>query len=292
MPNWVYNEIRFKSEDDCKKVAELMKGDDGDFDFNNVIPIPEYLERIPGFGTTSHTRALAYAFSKGKQMTEREMEAAIKKAYPQIQDVAHTPKFDAWLEPTRDPYVLSKADVIELTRIADSTDYQNEIYCYGTCNKPEPYEEYAELVKRAFFETGHFDWYSWSLEHWGTKWNSCNPEIDIQGKRIYWETAWSPSPKIVAAIHEKTGIPMYYIYTEEQITVFAGEMIFKKGELKVRETDDPRECFQLAAFMELVDSDFCRISPNGDAVYENEDEWESATEITPEAFLEKEFLSM
>lgn len=292
MPNWVYNEIRFKSEDDCEKVAKLMNGDDGDFDFNNVIPIPEYLERIPGFGTTSHTRALAYAFSEGKQVTEHEMETAIKKAYPQIQDVAHTPKFNAWLEPTRDPYVLSKADVIELTRIADSTDYQDEIYRYGTCNKPEPYEEYAELVKRAFFETGHFGWYSWSLEHWGTKWNSCNPEIDIQGKRIYWETAWSPSPKIVAAIHEKTGIPMYYIYTEEQIIVFAGEMIFKEGELKVRETDNPRECFQLAAFMELVDSDFCRISPNGDAVYENEDEWESATEITPEAFLEKEFLSM
>lgn len=37
MPNWVYNEIRFKSEDDCKKVAELMKSNDSDFNFNNAI---------------------------------------------------------------------------------------------------------------------------------------------------------------------------------------------------------------------------------------------------------------
>lgn len=256
--------------------------------------MPKYLERIPGLGTTSHTRALAYAFSKGKQVTEREMEAAIKKAYPQIQDVDYTPKLNAWLKTTRDAYVLSKADVFELTRIADSTDYQDEIYRYGTCNNKDvkTYDEYAELVGRAFFETGHFDWYSWSCENWGTKWNSCNPEIDIQGKRIYWETAWSPSDKVVAAIHKKTGIPMYYIYTEEQITVFAGEMLFKDGICKVHETDDPRECFQLAAFMETTDPEVYRMASDGSILYEGDDGWDSAKEIIPKATLEKEFLSI
>lgn len=47
MPNWVYNEMRFKSENDCKRVAELIKSKDSDFDFNNIIPMPPYLINIP-----------------------------------------------------------------------------------------------------------------------------------------------------------------------------------------------------------------------------------------------------
>lgn len=286
--------MRFKSENDCKRVAELMKSKDSDFDFNNLIPMPPYLGNIPGFGTAQHVCALAYAFSKGKKITEREMEAAIKEAYPQIKDVATTPRLEAWFTQGRKPYVLSKDDVITLTRIADSHDYRSEIARYAAYadNTPKTYADYAELVKRAVFETGSFDWYSWSCEHWGTKWNACRPKVDIPAKRIYWETAWAPTPNIVKTIHEKTNVPIYYIYTEEQITEIASEMIFKDQKVKVHESVDPEECSQLAAFMGVIDPAACRLTSDEYVVYEDEDEWDSAEEITPNAALEEEFLSI
>lgn len=294
MPNWAYNEIRFKSENDCKTVAQLMKSKNSEFDFNNIIPMPPYLGNIPGFGTAQHVRALAYAFSKGKTVTEREMESAIKKAYPQIKDVAKTPALDSLFTQGRKPYVLSQDDVVKLTRIADSHNYKEEIANYKPFDNEsaKTYDDYAELVKRAVFETGSFDWYSWSCEHWGTKWNAHNVQIDIPAKRIYWETAWSPTPNIVAAIHTKTNIPMYYIYTEEQITAFAGEMIFKQQTVRVHETENPKECFQLAAFMGVIDQNSCRMSPDEYVVYDDEDEWDSAEELAPKATLEEEFLQI
>lgn len=294
MPNWTYNELRFQSENDCKKVAQLMKSNDSEFDFNNVIPMPSYLTNIPGFSTEQHVCALAYAFSKGKKITENEMETAIKKDYPQIQDVAQTPALDSWYEQNRQPYVLSKDDVITLTRVANSHDYEQEITNYTAFddNNPKTYAEYAELVKRAIFETGSFDWYSWSNRHWGTKWNANYPKVDIPAKRIYWETAWGPTPKIVVAIHEITNVPMYYIYTEEQITAFAGEMILKQQTVATYSTDNPRKCAQLAVFMGVIDPNMYRMSYGEYIIGKDDTEWDSAEKIIPKATLEKEFLNI
>ena len=296
MPNWCYNELRFKTEEDCRKVAQLMKSENSPFDFNNVIPMPKYMAKIPGSGAESHTRALAYAFSKGKTMTEPEMKTAIKKAYPQIKEVDHTPKINSFFQEEREPYVLSNDDVVTLTRYANYTDYQKEIANYRPFSKNavQTYDEYAELVKRAFFETGCLDWYSWSNAHWGTKWNASEPTVDIHEKYIYWETAWGPTPQIVAAIHSKTNLPMHYIYTEEQITAFAGEMVFSHQETKDHYTEDPKECAQLAAYMDVIDTENYRLTSDGVAVEREWDgkAWETAEEITPKAELEEKFLSL
>src|SRR5580658_6018867 len=51
-------------------------------------------------------------------------------------------------------------------------------------------EEEAELKA-----IGHLDWYSWSVQNWGTKWNACRAEIDDNSEHGYaeitFETAWS-----------------------------------------------------------------------------------------------------
>jgi hypothetical protein len=52
-------------------------------------------------------------------------------------------------------------------------------------------EEEAELKA-----IGHRDWYSWSVQNWGTKWNACRVEIDDSSiehsyLKILFETAWS-----------------------------------------------------------------------------------------------------
>jgi hypothetical protein len=73
--------------------------------------------------------------------------------------------------------------------------------------KYEPPQE-QEIVRQFTSEEedelkaiGHRDWYSWSVQNWGTKWNACRVEIDDASIKygaieITFETAWS-APTLV-----------------------------------------------------------------------------------------------
>ena len=54
---------------------------------------------------------------------------------------------------------------------------------------------------------GHKTWYSWCVEHWGTKWNAYGyTEVNRKGAEsveIQFETAWSPPVPIYEALHER-----------------------------------------------------------------------------------------
>jgi hypothetical protein len=54
------------------------------------------------------------------------------------------------------------------------------------------------LEERAQIEaTGYSNWYEWSIDNWGTKWDACEPEVHIFGAQILidFNTAWGrPSP--------------------------------------------------------------------------------------------------
>lgn len=62
-------------------------------------------------------------------------------------------------------------------------------------------EEEAELAG-----IGHRDWYSWSKENWGTKWNACHVEIEDSGEHGYLEitfdTAWSAPVPVLQTMVE------------------------------------------------------------------------------------------
>lgn len=48
---------------------------------------------------------------------------------------------------------------------------------------------------------GYPDWYYWSLDKWGTKWNAYNCEIDEAGEDIiFFNTAWSRPDGIFEAL--------------------------------------------------------------------------------------------
>jgi hypothetical protein len=54
---------------------------------------------------------------------------------------------------------------------------------------------------------GHRDWYTWSTEHWGTKWNACRAELaeDCAEERyieIRFETAWAAPMPVIEKMFE------------------------------------------------------------------------------------------
>jgi len=65
----------------------------------------------------------------------------------------------------------------------------------------------------------HADWYNWSIENWGCKWNNGN-DIAIEDEeegyiRYSFETPWGPPQGIYHALKEQ--------YPEVQITWFYDE---------------------------------------------------------------------
>ena len=119
MPNWTSNNVLFVGkENQLKKLQTMLKSDDNEFDFNNVIPMPNELS---------------------------DTVSGSENAKPEWQK-------------KRSQELISK---------------------YGADN-----------------------WYSWSIENWGTKWNACDVTVE-QNKNVLnytFDTAWDAPREIVRAL--------------------------------------------------------------------------------------------
>jgi hypothetical protein len=66
--------------------------------------------------------------------------------------------------------------------------------------RSKDYKIQADLAKKAIDETGYMDWYQWSIDKWGTKWNAQSVEKSITSDNsvsYFFMTAWSfPEPVI------------------------------------------------------------------------------------------------
>ena len=120
MPNWTYNNVQFigKTEDNVKQLQTMLKSDDNEFDFNNVIPMPNEL-----------------------------------------------------------------SDTVSGSENA----------------KPEWQKEQSKKLKAKY---GADNWYDWSINNWGTKWNACNTEVELNENVLNYtfETAWDAPREIVRAL--------------------------------------------------------------------------------------------
>ena len=62
-----------------------------------------------------------------------------------------------------------------------------------------------EMSDRFKKEYGHDNWYDWTIDKWGTKWDADCPEVDIDdfGEVKYmFDTAWGPPKEIYDALRE------------------------------------------------------------------------------------------
>jgi hypothetical protein len=94
-------------------------------------------------------------------------------------------------------------------------------------NKLIPMPEYiyqGNLGKEEIEKYGKNNWYDWSIENWGTKWNARDSIIDYENKEITFDTAWSPPIPIIEKLTQLFPYRMLYICANEDI----GSTVYKE----------------------------------------------------------------
>ena len=95
-----------------------------------------------------------------------------------------------------------------LAFIQKDDDGENEKYGPGTFdfNKLVP-------MPTEYLKTG--EWYDWSWNNWGTKWNAYEEEYD-GGNTISFLTAWAPPHEVIEALSEQfPGVYFTHRWAEE-----------------------------------------------------------------------------
>ena len=98
---------------------------------------------------------------------------------------------------------------------------------------------------------GTKNWYGWSVENWGTKWNAYDFEYLPKIKDgIVFNTAWSSVPAIVQKISEKfPDVGIEYAWADEDFGSNTGLLEFKDGAVQrvYIPEDRTNEAFRFAA---------------------------------------------
>jgi hypothetical protein len=131
---------------------------------------------------------------------------------------------------------------------------------------------------------GKNNWYDWSIENWGTKWNSYGyrdfPEYEGGDMQFY--TAWAQPEPVIKKLSEMFPDAQFrHAWADEDIGMNVGEILYQNGEYL--EYDVPnggsKEAYELAADILDVSLADCNLFYNeGECNYEYLDEDEDESE--------------
>tara|TARA_Y100001937_G_scaffold128673_1_gene206631 strand:- start:2412 stop:3134 length:723 start_codon:yes stop_codon:yes gene_type:complete len=225
MPNWCYNTLtvetpdRYESteEDEQKDRAELLKfkkenfrdlGEDCDeqvLTFQGTVPMPDTL-RITSGSTTD--RAIAYVLA-----TTKEDFVALDKIINYQWAAEH--------------YGFKDTDEINLKRVKTLDKMKTEV------KESEIEEADKALLNEKLY--GHKDWYNWSIDNWGTKWDASNDNgISHQNKDelcLGFDTAWAPPIPWLQKVTDRYKRLKFTLEYQEEGMGFEGKAFAREGEL-------------------------------------------------------------
>lgn len=131
-------------------------------------------------------------------------------------------------------YALTKMgrliDISKVTRFPSSMERITKRY--GEKQLGELYEIGKTYVN--LFDTyGYINWYEWSLNNWGTKWNAYDTYIECQTStsiEMYFNTAWSGVPLVIKKLAEMfPTLQFIYKYSDEDMGYNCGMGISNNG---------------------------------------------------------------
>lgn len=168
MPNWVMTKVIAK---DYEKLKKVLVNENGEVDFNILVPRPKDLDIACGTGSYDETKVSKRTYDNLKQVysDSNTQQEFVEKA-----------KEDKLLRG-------------QLMRWYREDEIENCLR--GFYNK----EKY-----------GYVDWYEWSYDKWDTKWNANDTIVDDTGKVIEFQTAWSLAHAVLVKVAQETDIRVLY----------------------------------------------------------------------------------
>lgn len=192
MPNWVKNRMFINGNDEqVEKVLNTILNDEGNMDFNKIIPMPESLNV-----EDSSDGTLGYAI------------------------------------------FTNKASVNDKLRFAQMDK-----------EKQDKYLAIGKIYQENLEKYGHFTWYKWRLDNWGTKWNAYDTFND--GAYIGFSTAWSAPLEIYEALAKMfPDVDISFDWADEDSGYNVGSGNLDDGKLYFTDLDGgSKEAFEL--YMEI-----------------------------------------
>ena len=224
MPNWCYNSLKVtgeagysKDEKEMKKEQKeiskevkkfvkenFKKNADGDLQltFQTAVPMPKELEITSGSATDQ-----AIGLLKAKNGDYTEIDKILEYAWA-IKEFGFNKKGS--LKAKRDTIIKHLNDKVTAKEMKEGQQALDNIKKYG-----------------------HKDWYNWSIENWGTKWDACEGGTNVCDYEVNasFDTAWAPPTPWLEKVSVKYKKLRFELeYTEEGMG-FEGKAFAKDGDM-------------------------------------------------------------
>lgn len=110
----------------------------------------------------------------------------------------------------------------------------------------EEFNVFVQIMKN-YRKHGYLSWYKWSIDNWGTKWNSYSCK-KISDTIFQFDTAWSGVPELIKIISTKfPNVTISYKYSDEDTGSNCGIGEFKGGLNDLRKLENNSlEAYELA----------------------------------------------
>lgn len=229
MPNYVKNVVTCANMDELKK---LLVNENGEVDFNIVIPKPKDLDITSG----SHSYDIP-----SKWFKTPEYERQLAKQRRIIGNVLEMLYDDTMTQDEFVQKILNDKKLVKTIKTFKGWHSRRSKNIKYAMKKKELAETLENYIK-GFFNIKRYkarDWYDWCIENWGTKWNAGDTIVDDES--IEFETAWStPVPVFVELSKCLKDITIIVDYADEDIGSNCGTLIIVNGEVSKREPRNPR----------------------------------------------------
>ena len=230
MPNYVINKVTCDNMDELKK---LLLNKDENVDFNIIIPRPEELDIASG----SHS----YDIQSSYFHTE-EAERKLAKQRRIIGNVLEILYDNTMTQEEFVKKVMADEKLIKKIK-AFKGWYSRKSKNIKYAMKKKELTETLENYIKGFFNIkryGKRDWYEWSIENWGTKWNAGATVVDSDV--IEFQTAWStPIPVFVELSKRLKDVAITVDYADKDIVSNCGTLEILNGEVTKSKPENPRQ---------------------------------------------------
>ena len=218
MPNHVRNIIRIETETDrIKEILAAIQDDGlgpGTIDFNKLVPMPASLDIEKGSRTDRSIKLYLTAINPAVPYFGAPEDKVSAEEFERIRGLFNKSKWNHFGTAMTADEVAKELDLMKKYK--------------------EPTDNLFGLAKQALGnieQYGHMDWYDWSCEHWGTKWNAYDCHYDGQNE-LSFSTAWSAASPILQQLSAKfPDLTFVHLWADEDYGCNLGRSEYLGGEL-------------------------------------------------------------